>query len=173
MVAMDRALPLGLRRMRWARPALAYLSVVAVGVLVFEVVHEPDLVASVPVGTGLTLLAFACVLLVPAGVAAVALSHRFEATSGVARAALGAASSAGWGLIVAITLAVVSQLALLLGELVSDLALIAAAGAAFSLLGLDGHESDAGRWLTLVSFVIVALVVVGSALMAGHWGSFV
>jgi hypothetical protein len=173
MVTTDRGPHLRVLQVPWTRPALAYLCVVALGVLVFELANEPDLVASVPLGTGLALLAFAGVLLLPAGVAAIALSHRFEAASGVARAALGAASWAGWGLIVAITLAVVSQLALMLGELVSDLAILAAAGAAFSVLGLDGHEVRAGRWLTLVSLVVVAMVIVGSALMAGHWGSFV
>jgi hypothetical protein len=139
-----------------ARLILAYLAVVA---------------ASTLLGFGPALMVTAGVLLIPAMVVTIAAVHRLEAKTRVARAVIGAVSWAGWGFFLAITLAVVSQLVLRPELVGTDLIALAAAGAVFAVLAFDGHERRAGGLLIVIASVVVAFVILGSALMAGRWGS--
>jgi len=163
------------------RPIIAYLLIVTLGVWVFYAVEGVkqggDLVRALVMATGAffgigkVLLGFASLLLVPAMVLTVELVHRFEATSRAARSILGAAAWAGWGLFVAITLAVLSRVVLVPEILAGDLALFAVSGAGFSLLAFDGYETRAGKALILLALAVTAFVILGSIGMAGRWGS--
>lgn len=84
------------------RPILAYLAIVTLGVWTFYLVEDMtqggDLVRAVVVatgsflGSGLVLLAFLILVLMPAMVVTIELVHRLEASSRAARSVLGAAS---------------------------------------------------------------------------------
>jgi hypothetical protein len=166
-----------------ARPILAYLLVVTLGVCVYlavedvkqggDLVRAPVTAAAALVGSGLGPLTFLAFLLIPAMVLTTELVHRFEATTRAARSVLGAASWAGWCLFVAITLAVASRVVLVPETLAGDLVLFAASGAAFSLLAFDGYQARAGRALTLLALAVPACVILGSIWMAGRWASAV
>jgi hypothetical protein len=88
----------------------------------------------------------------------VALIHRLEAASRVARAAIGPASWAAWCLVAAIVLATASAIVLVPAMLIGDLFLFAIAGARLSLLAFDGYERRVGkalassRWPSAPSF---------------------
>ena len=161
------------------RPIVAYLVTVTLGVWVFYAIEDVqqggDLVRAAAVAVT-ALLEFGFVwlvflLLIPAMVLTIELVHRFEATSRAARSLLGAASWAGWGVFVAITLAVASRVVLLAEPLGGDLLLLAASGAGFSLLAFDGSETRPGMALILLALAVTAFVIVGSVWMAGRWGS--
>lgn len=162
------------------RPILAYLATIILGVWVFYaveglqegggLVRATGAATSTLLGAGLTLLAFATLLLIPAFVLTIELVRRFTATSRAARSVLGAASWAGWCLFVAIALAVASRVVLVPETLAGDLVLFAASGAAFSLLAFEGHDVRPGKALTLLALVVTAFVVLGSIWMTGRWG---
>ncbi len=162
------------------RPILAYLVVVTLGLWVFDAVQHvqqggnlvDELVAAAGalLGYGLVSLVLPALLLIPAMVLTVELVHQFKATSRTTRSVLGAVSWAAWGLFGAITLAVASGVVLVTEWLVGDLVLFAASGAGFSLLAFDGHETRAGKALTLLALAVTAFVILGSIWMAGRWG---
>jgi hypothetical protein len=162
------------------RPILAYLAILTLvvwaGYAVVDLQQGGDLVgaavvaAGALVGYGLLLVVFLGLLLIPALALTIALVHRFEAASRVARALIGAGSWAGWCLFVTITLAVASGIVLEPGALATDVLVFIGAGAAFSLLAFNGYERQAGRVLTLVALAVGALVIIGSVWMAGRWG---
>jgi len=161
------------------RPILAYLVIVTLGVWVFiavedvksggDLVRAPVVAVAALVRFGPGGLAFIALLLIPALVVTVGLVHRFAATTRAARSILGAATWAGWCLFVAITLAIASRVVLVPESLGAALLVFAASGAGFSLLAFDGHEARPGRALTLVALAVTALVILGSAWMAGRW----
>jgi hypothetical protein len=169
------------RRPGWARPIVAYLAIVVLGVWGFyaaehaardgDVLRAATAAAAEFLGAGAMLLAFAVILLTPALTLTIEAVHRFGAAARGTRAVLGATSWAGWGLLVAITLAVASRLVLVPEILLGDLGLLGAMGAGFALLGLDGPDRRAGRTLTLLAVAVAAIVVVASSWMAGHWGA--
>ncbi|MEK6721873.1 MAG: hypothetical protein AABZ33_14575 [Chloroflexota bacterium] len=149
------------------RPILAYLVTVTVGTGIVYAVKgaKVEILGFVP-------LALAAVLaLIPALVLTVELVHRFEAASRGARAVVGAASWAGWGLCIAIALAVLSRVVLVAETLAGGLVVLAASGAGFSFLAFDGYETRAGRALTVSALVVAAFVIAGSIAMSGRWGA--
>jgi hypothetical protein len=161
------------------RPVIAYLVVVTLGVWVFNAIEElkqgGDLVRAAVAATSvlrdsLDLLPMLAVLLLPAMVLTIELVHRFEAESIAARSILGAAAWVGWGLFVAMRLVATSGVVLVPEFLMGALAVFAGAGAVYSLLAFDGHQTRPGRALTLLAVAATAFVVIGSMLMAGHWG---
>ena len=165
---------------RLARPLVAYLTIVLLGVWVFYAVdgvrQRGDIAgaalaaAGALLGPGLVLAASLSLLLIPAVALTVALIHRFEAASRVARAAIGAGSWAAWCLVVAIVLATASGIVLVPDMLIGDLFLFAIAGAGFSLLAFDGYERRVGKALVLVALAVSALFLIGNVWMAGRWG---
>jgi hypothetical protein len=118
----------------------------------------------------LNLLPLVSLLLMPAMVLTIELVHRFEASTIAARLVIGAASWVAWGLFGAIALVVASRVVLVPETLAGDLALLAAAGAGYSLLAFDAYETRPGRALTVLALAVTGLVVLGSIWMAGRWG---
>lgn len=165
------------------RPILTYLVIVILGVWIYlmvrdvteggDIVRAPVVAASALLGFGLALWLVLTLLLLPAMVLTWELIHRSAATSRTARSVLGAASWAGWCLLVAIIMALGSRLVATPDTLAIDLVLFAMAGAGFSLLAFDGHDTRPGIVLTLSAVVVTAFVVLGSIWMAGRWGGAV
>ena len=150
-----------------ARPIAAYLLVVALGVVIAAVTdagHIPD------PGSALALMVGAAVAGAPAAVLTMEFVHRAGAGRLAVRAAIGGAAWAGWGILVAVILATVGRLVLVPEVLVVDLLMCAAAGSAFSLLGLDGPLTRIWRGLWVVALLVVVLLTLGASLMAGRWG---
>jgi hypothetical protein len=162
------------------RPILAYLAIVFVGVWVSYALENLGqggdlghaLIAAVTalLGPGLALLGLLAFLLIPAMVLTVELVHRARAASRAVRSVLGAAVWAGWCLFIAITLTVLSQVILVPEILAGDVALFAASGAGFGLLGFDGFEARPGRALIALTLAVTAFAILGSIWMAGRWG---
>lgn len=151
---------------RRARLALAYvvaITLAAVGTAAID--------GGRPGAAILVLATLHLLLLIPALVLSIALVHRLQPESRGARALLGAASWGGYGIFVAAVVSLVSQVTLRPEAATLELGLIAASGAVFALLGLDGQVGRPGRVLLLSALIVVALVVVGSITMAGRWGS--
>lgn len=165
------------------RPILAYLVTVTLGVGVFLTVEDvrtggdpvraPVVAATALLGFGLGGLAFITLLLIPAMVVTIELVHRFEATSRAARSVIGAATWAGWCLVVAVTLAVASRVVLVPESLAGTLFVFAASGTGSSLLAFDGSEARPGKALTLLALAVTTLVILGSIWMAGRWSGTV
>ena len=78
-----------------------------------------------------------------------------------------------WLGFVAVIFATVGRLVLVPEVLVVDLLVCAAAGAAFSLLGIDGPLTRIRRGSWVVALLVVVLVTLGASLMAGRWGAAV
>ncbi|HEX2754346.1 MAG TPA: hypothetical protein VHM48_02725 [Candidatus Limnocylindrales bacterium] len=148
------------------RPLLAYAAVVAIGVVAWVALggSRADIVASI-VLLGL--------VTTPGFVLSVELVRRFAPTSWPSRALVGAASWAGWWLVVAVIATVLSRVVLLPGELTRVDAIAAAAGALFSVLAFDGRKRRPGMVLIGLALAVTALIVVGAVWMAGRWGGAV
>jgi hypothetical protein len=163
------------------RPALSYLGTVMIGVWVFyagdELGRGGGTVRALLLANGallpfaLVMFLLAGVLMLPAFVLNIELVHRFEATTRLVRSAIGAASWAGWFLVIALTLAALSRLTLLPYLVAGDLALFLVMGAGFSLLAFDGYDARAGRALTVLALAVMGVVVLGSIFMSGRWGA--
>lgn len=140
-----------------------------------DLLRAPVVAATALLESGPFPVALLAVLLIPGATLTLELLHRFEATSTsrAARFALGAASWAGWCLLVAITLSVASGVVLVPETVAGDLLLGAASGGTFSVLAFDGHGARPGKALTLLALAVVAFVVIGSLWMAGRWGGTV
>ena len=143
-----------------ARPIAAYLLVVALGVVIAAVTdagHIPD------AGSALALMVGAAVAGAPAAVLTMEFVHRTRGEGRLAvRAAMGGAAWAGWGIFVAVILATVGRLVLVPKVLVVDLLVCAAAGSAFSLLGLDGPLTRIWRGSWVVALLVIVLLTLGA-----------
>lgn len=162
------------------RPILAYVAVVSIGawgLYALEGVRQGGDLLGTPVAaafallrSGLLLPGLLAVLGIPAMVVTIEVVHRFRPASVGARSVAGALAWIGWGLCVAMTLAVASRLVLVPEMLAGDLLLVAVAGAAFSILAFDEHDVRPGVGLTLLALLDAAGIVIASAWMAGRWG---
>lgn len=171
-----RTVPLGL-----ARPALAYLGTIGIGIWTLFAVHDVQQGGEVVpafgrataalLGPGALWLALGGVLMVPAVALSIELVHRLGATSRTARSVVGGSAWAAWGLFAAIILGVASRLPLVPEWLAADLVLFAGLGAAFSAVGLNRDPVRVGRVLAVSALAVTLLVIVGSFWMAGRWGA--
>jgi len=163
------------------RPLVAYLGVAIVGTWVLLAVEDVrqggDLLgaavaaASALLGPGWLLAAsFALLLGLPAMVLTTELVHRLRPVSVVARSVVGAVAWAGWGVFVAALLAALSHIVLVAEALAVDLAVVALAGAAFSIIGFDERDRRSGGGLILFALIDAACIVGACAWMAGRWG---
>ena len=153
-----------------ARPALAYVLVIAADAAVFVTRRDSGIDGRVSLESGLWVLALLAVASIPAMVVTMELAHRSGRGSRIARSILGAAAWAGWCLVVAGVVASLSSVVLLPGKLTGVLVAAGVSGAAFGLLGLGPESPSPGRFLIASALAVTALVVIGSFLMAGHWG---
>lgn len=164
-----------------ARPILAYVGIVFAGAWVRygiddftqqgDLIRAPFVAAATVLGAGPGPLATLVALFIPATVLTVELVGRLDFRSRTARSFIGAASWAGWGVFLAVSLSALSRVVLLPDLLAAHLALFAAGGAGFTLLDPDGARRRAGRVLIVLAVAVAMLVVLGSIVMAGRWGS--
>jgi hypothetical protein len=121
-------------------------------------------------GSGGSLVGALAIGLIPAMALTIELVHRVNITSRLGRSIVGAASWAAWGGFVAIVLGATSGLVLVPEVLVPDLGLLAASGAAFSLLAFGREHVRPSRAMRMMAIAVSAFVVLGSIWMAGRWG---
>ena len=162
------------------RDVIAYLAVVLLETWAFyiredigqggDLVRSPGAAIAALLAFGLGPAALLAIVQVPAMVVTIELVHRFRADSLARRSIVGAASWAAWGLFVAVTLAIASQLVVVPETVVVDVALLAASGAAYGLVAFDGPELRPGKVLAASALAVTVLVIFASAWMAGRWG---
>ena len=167
------------------RPVLAYVVSITLGVWASygiedvkqggDLLRAPVVAATALLGSGPLLVALLGILMIPALTLSLEVVHRAGATetSRAGRFVVGAASWAGWCLVVAIVLSVGSGVVLVPEVLAGDLFLVAASGGVFALLAFDGYVARPGRALTLLALIVTTFVVIGSLWMAGRWGGAV
>jgi hypothetical protein len=165
------------------RLVVAYLAVVVVGLwgrfLIDEMTQETEVSRAVAqafdaaFGSGLLPVALAAFLLVPGMVVSVELAGRTGLPSAVRRAGMAMVAWVAWGLVLAFIGSELSRIVLLPDLVVSNLGLLAAGGAAFGLLALDGRPIPGRRGLLAAAVVAAAGVILGALAMAGRWGSAV
>jgi hypothetical protein len=110
------------------------------------------------------------VFLVPASVATGVLAARFGHGSRMTRVALGAVAWSAWTLFVAANLALGSGIVINVADAAGSLLVSAATGALYAVLALDDAPGAPRRPALLTAVAVTAFVVLGSLMMAGHWG---
>ncbi len=161
------------------RPTVAYLalSILAVaasyGWLALSESAEPSEAASAMVDSlvpvGLVSLAVIVVLFFPAMVISVELVRRAGATR-LARSLGCALTWGGWLAFIAVDGAVLSHLFMRLDWIFMLTVVVAAGGAGYAAIAFRGSEARAGWGAITLAVACLALILIGSAWMAGRWG---
>lgn len=161
------------------RPMVAYLGLcllmvaASYGWLALAEGREPDDVPASVVDSlvqfGPVSLAVMVVLLFPAMVLSVELVRRAGATR-LARSLICALTWGGWLVFLAVDGAVLSHLFMRPDWIFMLTVFVAAGGAGYAAIAFRGTEARAGRGAIILAVACVALILVGSAWMAGRWG---
>ena len=158
-------------------PLVAYVATIVGLDLVLHVIWDPAQTGTVAgvLGTflprGLILGLLLGAFLLPAATLTVHLAHRWHLTSKAARTALGMASWLAWYLATAGVIFLARTIGLWPEAFVALLVLVAGAGAAFGLFAISDPPRPPAMHVTVLGAAIAALILVGSIVTAGWWGS--